>query len=89
MMVVDIHAHMMPGSLVEALKGRRSDLLAYQVGAGRAPLGTNYPFGIGDADGVDRIRDTHGLSADEKTAILGGSAMQLLDRLDTLRRGSV
>jgi aminocarboxymuconate-semialdehyde decarboxylase len=57
--------------------------LAHQMGADRVLLGTDYPFGTGDSDGVERLRGASGLSADEKTAILRGNAIRLLGGLDT------
>jgi aminocarboxymuconate-semialdehyde decarboxylase len=64
-----------------------SDALAFlvqQVGADRVLLGTDYPFPTGDAEGVSRVRGARGLSADAKAAILGGNAIRLIRRLDTL-----
>jgi aminocarboxymuconate-semialdehyde decarboxylase len=58
--------------------------LAHQMGADRVLLGTDYPFRTGDAEGVGRVRRAQGLSLDEKAAILGGNAVRLLTRLDTL-----
>lgn len=64
-----------------------SDALAFlvqQVGADRVLLGTDYPFPTGDSDGVSRVRDACCLSAEGKAAILGGNAVRLIRRLDTL-----
>lgn len=64
-----------------------SDALAFlvqQVGADRVLLGTDYPFPTGDSEGVSRVRDARGLSAEGKAAILGGNAIRLIRRLDTL-----
>jgi aminocarboxymuconate-semialdehyde decarboxylase len=64
-----------------------SDALAFlvhQIGAGRVLLGTDYPFRTGDAEGVSRIRRAEGLTGDQKAAILGGNAIRLLARLDTI-----
>lgn len=64
-----------------------SDALAFlvqQVGADRVLLGTDYPFTTGDSEGVSRVRGARGLSADGKAAILGGNAIRLIRRLDTL-----
>jgi aminocarboxymuconate-semialdehyde decarboxylase len=64
-----------------------SDALAFlvrQMGADRVLLGTDYPFATGDAEGVSRVRNARGLSAEAKAAILGGNAIRLIRRLDTL-----
>ncbi len=64
-----------------------SDALAFlvrQVGSDRVLLGTDYPFPTGDAEGVSRVRGARGLTADAKAAILGGNAIRLIRRLDTL-----
>jgi aminocarboxymuconate-semialdehyde decarboxylase len=63
--------------------------LAHQMGADRVLLGTDYPFGTGDSDSVERLRGASGLSADEKTAILRGNAIRLLGGLDTPATTSV
>jgi aminocarboxymuconate-semialdehyde decarboxylase len=63
--------------------------LANQMGADRVVLGTDYPFGTGDSDGVARVRAALSLSSDDKTAILRDNAIRLLDGLDTVPSTSV
>lgn len=58
--------------------------LVQQVGVDRVLLGTDYPFPTGDSEGVSRVRGAGGISADGKAAILGGNAIRLIRRLDTL-----
>jgi aminocarboxymuconate-semialdehyde decarboxylase len=59
------------------------EFLARQVGTDRVLLGTDYPFRTGDAEGVRRVGEAHGLSDAERSAILRGNAIRLLGGLDT------
>jgi aminocarboxymuconate-semialdehyde decarboxylase len=46
------------------------------AGADRGLLGTDYPFDLGVADPVERVRAA-GLDADAEAAILGANAAEL------------
>jgi aminocarboxymuconate-semialdehyde decarboxylase len=52
--------------------------LARQVGTGQIVMGTQYPFPWEDK-AVDHIINTPGLTDDEKIAMLGGTAQNLLN----------
>lgn len=63
-------------SLVYTGEGLRH--LVAEVGADRVLLGTDYPYIMGNTDGVNHILNTPGLSDADKRAILGGNAAKLL-----------
>ena len=52
------------------------EYLAQKVGVERIVMGSDYP--VGEADPVGFVRNARGLSAADKTAILGGNAAKLL-----------
>lgn len=52
--------------------------LVDRVGAGQVVVGTDYPFDMGHYRVHDLVNNTPGLSADERAAILGGNAAQLI-----------
>jgi aminocarboxymuconate-semialdehyde decarboxylase len=47
------------------------------VGARRVVLGTDYPYDMGVDDPIARLDDVAGLSDDDRSAILGGNAIEL------------
>jgi len=49
-----------------------------RYGADHVVLGTDYPYDMGMEDPVDFIAGTKGISASEKTRIMGGNAARLL-----------
>lgn len=54
------------------------DHLISQVGADRIVLGTDFPFEMGNAEGVDHVLSVPGLSDQAREAILGRTAAGLL-----------
>ena len=52
--------------------------LIAEVGASQIVVGTDYPFELGNPDGVDHVLGMPGLSDADRTAILGGNAANLL-----------
>ena len=54
------------------------DHLVRTVGADRIVVGTDFPFEMGNADAVNHVLETPGLSDTDKQAILGGTAAGLL-----------
>ena len=63
-------------SLIYTTEGLRH--LVATVGADRIVIGTDFPFGMGNKDSVNHILSTPGLSNDDKQAILGRTAAELL-----------
>jgi len=52
--------------------------LVETVGADRIVIGTDFPFAMGNADAVNHVLSTPGLSDEDKRAILGNTAAELL-----------
>jgi len=52
--------------------------LVKQVGSDRIVLGTDFPFEMGNTESVDHVLATPGLSDDDREAILGRTAAELL-----------
>ncbi len=63
-------------SLVYTAEGLRH--LIAEVGASQIVLGTDFPYEMGNPDGVNHILGVPGLSDAEREAILGGNAARLL-----------
>ena len=58
--------------------GASLDFLASVVGPDRVVLGTDYPFDFGDPTTPQRVRGMHGLTEEQRQAILGGTIMNVL-----------
>ena len=59
------------------------EALAYLVrrfGADRVVLGSDFPFDMADPDPVDTVRGLRGLSARDRSRILGGNGRALFGR---------
>src|SRR5581483_2341249 len=52
------------------------------VGARRVVLGTDYPYDMGVDDPIARLGDVAGLTDGDRSAILGGNAVELFDLSD-------
>jgi aminocarboxymuconate-semialdehyde decarboxylase len=53
--------------------------LVQQLGPGHVVLGTDYPYDMGDVDAVALVEKMAELMADDRAAILGGTAARLLN----------
>jgi aminocarboxymuconate-semialdehyde decarboxylase len=54
------------------------ETLAQRVGADRILMGSDFPFDMGSEDPVGHVRATPGLTEEQREAILGGTAAELL-----------
>jgi aminocarboxymuconate-semialdehyde decarboxylase len=63
-------------SLVYTSEGLRHVIA--EVGSSQVLLGTDYPYAMGNPDGVNHVLNVPGLDDDQKRAILAGNAARLL-----------